>query len=209
MGRPARFQIAGIPQLISQRGHNRLPCFVAGDDFTAFSELLAESAAQYNCQILALVMVPESYWILAVPSDSTGISRMIQRTGRCFVRHSNTKYRREGTLWASRYSACLVEPSTPTLRQCSGFLRSLPTRKGIVAPGSEWPWMNFDESLPEPGETEQGCSDTTHQHILSVLKSGLVLGSETFQRSLASSRGIKVAAARPGRPPATTPEINL
>ncbi len=44
MARKPRFNIAGVPQHVIQRGHNREPCFYAIDDYHRYKTDLLEAA---------------------------------------------------------------------------------------------------------------------------------------------------------------------
>jgi len=198
MGRPTRFRLPGIPQLITQRGHNRLPCFLDGSDYAEFRSILSGSADAAACEVQALLMLPNAYWVLARPSDADGIARMMQRTGRCYVRYCNNKYRREGTLWASRYRACLVEPTEEAVGCCAAFLEQTPARAGVVAPGTEWPWL-FLEGISESIDTTQGDAGSFEQ-ISAALEKGLVYGSKAFRSRIASEAGIRTEPGLRGRP---------
>ena len=197
MGRPSRFRLPGIPQLITQRGHNRLPCFLDGADYSEFKKILDVSADSSGCEVLALLMVPNAYWVLAKPKEKDSVTRMIQRTGRCYVRYCNAKYRREGTMWASRYKACLIEPEPDSLRHCAAYLKQTPTRAGIVAPGISWPWLFQEEEHGECGRIE---NDDAFREISSMLDKGLVYGSIDFRMRIASDTGIRTGPGLKGRP---------
>ena len=196
MGRPRRFRLPDIPQLVSQRGHNRLPCFIDGNDFQLFKETLHESASRYDCRVEALLLLPESYWAVLLPSTEDGLALTLQRTGRLYVRHANRKYRRLGTLWAERYRACLVEPDPAWLGRVRHFLASMPKRRGMLAEGSEWPW--WQSSLPG-SEAEE--SETHMVTIQDSLRRGLVIGSEEFLADVSERSGQSATPRRRGRPP--------
>ena len=198
MGRPTRFRLPGIPQLISQRGHNRLPCFLDGSDYSEFKQALWDSADVSRCRIHALLMLPQAYWVLARPEEEDSIARMIQRTGRCYVRHCNAKYRREGTLWAGRYQACLVEPGHGYMQNCTDYLAATPARSGMVATGTRWPWLFLDEALE--AKMHDSIEDEQYEEVNNVLKMGLVLGSAGFRRKIARDCGIRTEPGTRGRP---------
>ena len=197
MGRPTRFKLPGIPQLITQRGHNRLPCFIDGEDYSLFRKILSESAETAACDIQALLMLPSAYWILARPTEPDGIARMIQRTGRCYVRHCNEKYRREGTLWASRYRACLIEPTQSSLQHCVAYLESMPAKIGVVSADRQWPWIFLGDGLKEGVSVEH---EAEFAAISSCLETGLVYGSEDFRRRIAIDAGVRTEPGLRGRP---------
>ena len=198
MGRPNRFKLTGVPQLLTQRGHNRLPCFLDGADYEFFMQSLWDSAEQAGTRIHATVLLPQAYWIMASPSTPDGVGRMVQRIGRCYVRYCNAKYRREGTLWAGRYQACLVEPSPEAMTECAQFLQSTPGRSGVTARGRTWPWTYFDDELP--GATDQGLDDDAYDRIAMLVRMGLVIGSESFRRRIAAEAGVRTEPGVRGRP---------
>ena len=198
MGRPNRFLLPGMPQLLRQRGHNRLPCFLEGADYEYFMETLRTSAEMAETSIHAAVLLPHAYWVLARPGTPDGIGRMIQRTGRCYVRFCNRKYRREGTLWAGRYQACLVEPSDEAMGNCLQYLRETPERSGLTAAGTPWPWSYFDEDLPAVSASPLDADG--YRHVTTVLRMGLVLGSNAFCEKVATESGLKTTPGVRGRP---------
>ena len=51
MSRKPRFTIAGIPQHVIQRGHNREPCFYAEGDYHRYKQDLQEAAERNQAQI--------------------------------------------------------------------------------------------------------------------------------------------------------------
>ena len=197
MGRPTRYKLSGIPQLITQRGHNRLPCFLDGSDYSVFKEILWKSAEAADCEIHAALMLPNAYWVLASPGDTDGISRLIQRTGRCYVRHCNEKYRREGTLWAGRYKACLVEPDQDIMQSCATFLLETPAKNGVIDSQGSWPWCFLQYEHDVDGVASP---DSSYEHISTILNMGLVLGSEKFRQEVALREGVRTAPGVRGRP---------
>jgi REP element-mobilizing transposase RayT len=197
MGRPSRFRLPGIPQLITQRGHNRLPCFLEGADYSEFRKILQESADSAACDVHGLLMLPTAYWVLANPAEGDGIARMMQRTGRCYVRYFNKKYRREGTMWASRYRACLIEPKPDSLQMCVAYLEHTPARAGVVAPGTTWPWLFLENSNADKNSLGD---EEAFKEISSILDKGLVYGSDHFRKRIALEAGVRTEPGVRGRP---------
>ncbi|AOY64485.1 hypothetical protein ABFO19_03125 [Xanthomonas citri pv. glycines] len=56
MARLPRFDLAGIPQHIVQRGNNRLPCFLDGDR-SRYLHLMHEALHATGCQLHAYVLM--------------------------------------------------------------------------------------------------------------------------------------------------------
>ncbi|MEM6483558.1 MAG: transposase [Pseudomonadota bacterium] len=190
-----RFQVAGVPQLVSQRGHNRLPCFSDGADFSRFNEVLRSSAEKYGCDIQAHLLLPDAYWAVLMPTEKHSISKTLQLTGRLFVQYTNKKYRREGTLWAERYRACPIEPTATYLASINRYLDVLPVNRGYGASG-KWPWMA--SSLPMVGT--KGLPSGEIETIDRALQSGAAYGSPEFVLDLEKQTGQRAVARRRGRP---------
>ena len=168
-----------------------------GADYSQFRDILGKSAEAAECEVLALLMLPNAYWVLAKPVNADGIARMMQRTGRCYVRYCNEKYRREGTLWASRYRACLVEPKQDTLQLFLEYLEHTPQRAGVVAPGTQWPWLFTASQDWKSGSATDGQS---YDAITATLEKGLVYGGDSFRKRIAAELGIRTEPGLRGRP---------
>ena len=57
MPRLARLDLADIPQHIVQRGHDRLPCFAAEEDYARYLMELRAAALKQGCAIHAYVLM--------------------------------------------------------------------------------------------------------------------------------------------------------
>lgn len=182
-----------MPQLVSQTGHNQLPCFTDGRDYQVFEEILAASALRYGCRVDAKVLLPVGYWVVLLPENDDSVARTIQRTGRIFVRYINSKYRRSGTLWAERYRACVIEPTDEYLGCVNLYLKSLPASRGYGGSQAAWPWMQSE--LPEPPQVV-----VDREAVHRALISGTVVGSSTFIALLESETGQRATLRARGRP---------
>ena len=105
MARLQRICPPGIPQHIIQRGNNRQVCFANDEDFAAYAHWLHESAQKYRVEIHAWVFMTNHIHLLATPRELGGVSHMMQRVGRHYVRYFNYTYRRSGTLWEGRFKS--------------------------------------------------------------------------------------------------------
>ena len=57
MPRRARLKLAGYPQHIVQRGHNRSVCFRQHSDFALYLGLLQELVRRFDCHMHAFVLM--------------------------------------------------------------------------------------------------------------------------------------------------------
>ena len=82
MARLPRYVIPGQPQHIIQRGNNRQAIFGAEEDYTVFSETLAEAAERFDLKIHAYVWMTNHVHLLATPMTEQSISKTFQSAGR-------------------------------------------------------------------------------------------------------------------------------
>jgi putative transposase len=98
MARLPRFDVAGIAQHVVQRGNDRLPCFAAELDYIRYLQDLRDAANANGCAIHAYVLMTNHVHLLATPSTTGAIGRMMKALGRRYVSYFNYRYRRTGTL---------------------------------------------------------------------------------------------------------------
>lgn len=142
MARLQRISLPGIPQHIIQRGNNRQICFAADTDFAAYAHWLRESSADYAVAIHAWVFMTNHVHILATPQEPGGLSRMMQRVGRHYVRYFNKKYQRSGTLWEGRFKSCVVDADSYLLA-CQRYIEMNPVRANMVADPANYQWSSY------------------------------------------------------------------
>jgi putative transposase len=98
MPRKPRFIIPGVPVHIVQRGRGREPVFYDEADYRIYLGRLKEAAEKYQCQIHAYVLITNHIHLLATPSDSQGITRMMHYIGRHYVPYINHTYGGNGSI---------------------------------------------------------------------------------------------------------------
>src|SRR5688500_14336845 len=99
MARKPRFNLAGIPQHIIQRGNNREPCFFAEADYQRYLADLHAALTRNACRLHAYVLMTNHVHLLMTPMTENGVSHLMQDLGRAYVLYINKRYRRTGTLW--------------------------------------------------------------------------------------------------------------
>lgn len=142
MARLQRLCPPGIPQHIIQRGNNRQVCFAADEDYAAYAHWLHESARKYRVAIHAWVFMTNHVHLLATPSELGGVSLMMQRVGRHYVRYFNHVYRRSGTLWEGRFKSCVVA-ADDYLLICQRYIELNPVRANMVGHPSDYRWSSY------------------------------------------------------------------
>ncbi len=117
MPRRARLDLPDIPQHIIQRGNDRQPCFFAQADYTRYRNSLRESALDVGCVVHAYVLMTNHVHLLATPTETGGVARMMQALGRRYVRYVNDTYHR--TKKGENISQTNHQASARFKRKCS------------------------------------------------------------------------------------------
>ena len=226
MARLPRFDLAGVPQHVVQRGNNRLPCFLDDEDRQRYLQCLRQALLRFGCRLHAYVLMSNHVHLLLTPNETGGVSRMMHTFARNYVGSFNGRHGRTGTLWEGRFKACLVDSGRYFLA-CSRYIELNPVRAWMVAQPGEHPWSSYggnadghvDSLLTPHSEYLRLGSDPASRasayralftevlpdqlvdEIRIHLQQQKVLGTDRF-RSWVEARSGQFAMVRPvGRPP--------
>lgn len=229
MARLPRFDLPGIPQHIIQRGNNRLPCFLDNDDRQRYLQLLRQAALACRCQLHAYVLIDNHVHMLATPTETGVVSRMMQMLGRGYVGQFNARHGRTGTLWEGRYKSCLVDGAGYVLA-CYRYIELNPVRAWMTESPDRFPWSSHGGNAlgkadalltPHPCYKALGRTPTermeayrsliadalpqsTVDEIRLYLKQQRALGRDTF-RSMVEAKTQRFAGIRAAHRPRTRP----
>ena len=142
MARLPRFILPDYPQHVIQRGNNRMAILHDEDDYWVLWATLRDAAARFHCAIHAYVLMPNHFHLLLTPHEPDGIGKLMQYTGRYYVKHANQRYARTGTLWDGRYRATLLDPARYLLPVCR-YVERNPVRAGLVAAPADYEWSSY------------------------------------------------------------------
>ena len=134
--------LPGVPAHIVQRGNNRGACFFTDEDCEFYLECLAQGLKRYRIRLHAYVLMTNHVHLLATPTDSDGISRLMQHVARRYVLYINRTYRRTGTLWEGRHKASLVQAETYLLT-CYRYIELNPVTAGMTASPDDYRWSSY------------------------------------------------------------------
>jgi len=137
-----RFDLAGIPLHIVQRGNNRLPCFLDDADRTRYLRALEEALPRHDCALHAWVLMANHVHLLVTPAGAGAISRMMHTLGSNYATCFTSRHGRTGTLCEGRSKACLVDTDTYLLR-CYRYIELNPVRAWMLSDPSEYQWSSF------------------------------------------------------------------
>ncbi len=225
MPRPARLNLPGVPQHITQRGNNRQTCFFADRDYRLYLDLLKEASRKHHCQVHAYVLMTNHVHLLVTPSTPTGVSLLIRDLGRDYVRTINKTHCRSGTLWEGRFKSSLVDSDRYCL-VCYRYIELNPVRAKMVKRPEEYPWSSFRSNAlgdidallsPHSVWLALDCDDQSRRkryiglfnttleeadvHAIRYnLRKGLPTGSEQFKRKIEAALSIKLGTGKRGRP---------
>ncbi|MDB4575682.1 transposase [bacterium] len=225
MPRKPRFNLAGVPQHVIQRGNNREPCFYSFQDYQHYLEYLKVSALNNDCRIHAYVLMKNQVHLLVTPMSENGIPQMMHALGGRYVKYINATHKRTGRLWEGRYKASLVD-SDMYLLTCMCYIELNPVRAGMVEHPAEYQWSSYQHNAQNPGTdfieihpvfsmlgdtaeermfVYRGLfqryieNDVIHK-IRDSLNKELVLGGPGFKDMIEDMKKRKNRSGKPGRP---------
>lgn len=228
MARHPRFDFAGIPQHVVQRGNNRLPCFLDEEDRQRYLQYLHRALRRFGCRLHAYVLMSNHAHLLLTPDETGGVSRLMHTFARNYAGLFNARHDRTGTLWEGRYKACLVDSGSYFLA-CSRYIELNPVRAWMVSEPGEHAWSSYGGNAgrrsdplltphpeylalgPDPAARAAAYSalfaDALPDDLVNAIRSHLqqqkVLGTDAFQ-SWVEARTGRFARTQPvGRPPRT------
>ncbi|MFA7431773.1 MAG: transposase [Rhodospirillaceae bacterium] len=161
--------------------------------------------------------------LLATPGEPGGVSRMMQRVGRHYVRYFNRVYRRSGTLWEGRFKSCMVAAEEYVL-VCQRYIELNPVRANMVPGPSNYRWSSYHcnglgksvrlwtphEEYLSLGNNEderlQAYQSLFKAHVEPAVtesirvatNQGLALGNERFKAEVEALTGRRVTARKRG-----------
>jgi putative transposase len=142
MARLPRFDLAGVPQHVVQRGNNRLPCFLDDEDRQRYLQCLRQALSRFGCRLHAYVLMSNHAHLLLTPDEAGGVSRLMHTFARNYVGSFNGRHGRTGTLWEGRFKSCLVDSERYFLT-CSRYIELNPVRAWMVAQPNEYAWSSY------------------------------------------------------------------
>jgi putative transposase len=210
MPRPPRFPQTGFPLHVVQRGNDRRRCFFEDGDFRFYLRSLGEAARRYQVLVHAYVLMTNHVHLLLTPLVVGAVSRAMQSVTSRYVKRVNARTGRVGTLWESRYRACLVDEDPYVLAVCRyNDLNPLSARN--VASPEEYPWSSYGalaglrsdplvarhcalELLGQPSSARyaswcaEGIATEELEHLRESTTRGVRLGSDEAPREVPSLR---------------------
>lgn len=211
--------------------HHQQQLFVDQADYQNFLSTLAEAARQHKVAVHAYVLLPDRVHLLATPSDSTGLSKMMQAIGRAYVPYFNARYQRAGSLWGGRFRATVLDAASYFI-DCAHFIEYLPVLTGAShdiaayswssyahhAGVERQPWLTdhpvywgmgntpFDREAAYQRHSAQPPDPALMASIEAATYKGWALGPDSFKAALGKLTDRRLQPVRRGRPRRVAPD---
>jgi putative transposase len=224
MPRRPRINLAGHPQHVVQRGHNREACFFADEDYLFYLHWLREGAKKFGCDVHAYALMTNHVHLLLTPQRPDAISRLMQSLGRRYAQYLNCVYRRSGSVWEGRFKASLIQ-AEDSLLICYRYIELNPVRADMVRDPGEYRWSSYrwhglgvsnelitdhplytglavDESERRAGYRalfRAHLDDEALDEIRKASNRSLPLGSDRFREQVEAALGRRVGLRQRGR----------
>ncbi len=185
MARLPRLSLAGQAHLASLYGHSAQPVFADDEDRRQFLAALREAALQQQVAINAYVLLANQVHLLLTPQTAAGLGALMQGLGRRYGAGFNRRHQRQGSLWAGRFCATVVQPG-PLLLEAMLFIDDHPVRSGLVAAAQDHFWCSARHQL-----------GLQRDPLISDGPAWWALGNTPFEREAAYRRLLAEGLARP------------
>ena len=146
MARLPRLALAGQAHLVALYGHSGQPVFLDDDDRHQFLAALRESALQQAVAVHAYVLLDTHVHLLLTPGTAPALGALMQGLGRRYVAGFNRRHGRQGTLWAGRFRATVVQAGAAVL-DAMLVIDHPPVRTGAVLAAQDQAWSSARQHL--------------------------------------------------------------
>lgn len=212
MARLPRLECPSFPHLIVQRVMSGVPLCVDEADQSWLWQCLLEAGRTHDVAVHAYVLMPDHFYVLATPAGAGALGAFMQSVGRRYVATYNRRHARQGSLWAGRFRATVIDPARYLL-DAMVFIESHPWQQEhqastpsavAIAPSSLGQHLNrrtdplisdhatfwalgntpFDREAAWRKRLEQGLSTESVAALAQAADKGWVRGDEAFVRLL-------------------------
>ncbi len=219
MARMARIVVPGLPHLVMQRGNRGQQVFFTAEDSLYYRSLLAEGCRAHGVACWAYCLMPGHVHLVLVPSDESGLRRVLGEVHRRYTRRLNRREGWTGYLWQGRFASCVLDE--PYCVQAARHVELDPQRAGLCARPEHWRWSSArahlegaDDPLVDVAPLlarvgdwraflDAGTPAATAKELEMHVRTGRPLGAAAFVRDLEQRVGRRLRRRRPGPKPRT------
>ena len=134
----ARLVTPRLPHHVTQRGNRRQQTFFCDEDYSAYTELMAQWSTERGVAIWAYCLMPNHIHLIAVPQSEDALARAIGEAHRRYTRRINFREKRRGYLWQGRFASFVMDK--PYLLAAARYVELNPVRAGLVREAGDWRW---------------------------------------------------------------------
>ena len=209
MARRRRYLPAQLSQHIVHRGNNRCDIFRDACDREVFLICLRDASAKHAVAVHNYVLMTNHFHVIATPSTSEGLPKMMHSMGGNYVRYFNRRHSRTGGLYEGRYGSFVIETERYLLK-CMRYVELNPVRAKMVAHPRDYEWSSYHanalgaeddlvqvhpfllEGQPDPivqraqyqALCEEELSDRDLAAVQKAARDGIALGSPQFVKDI-------------------------
>ena len=147
MPRQARKVFPGLPHHVVQRGNRRQDVFFCTEDREFYLELLRRYSEIYSVSTLAYCLMTNHVHFILVPSDITGLKRLLGVVNSQYALRINKRYRWQGHLWQERFFSCPLGDGY--LRAAVRYVELNPVRAKMVQLPQHYSWSSAHSRITD------------------------------------------------------------
>ena len=218
MARTGRIVIPNIPHHIVNRGNRRQNVFFGEDDYIQYLEILSKFCMMYEVKIISYCLMANHVHLIAIPSESSALSKAIGDTHQAYTRMVNFRHRWRGHLWQGRFFSCPMDE----LYTCrtARYIELNPYKAKVVKDFADYPYssagfhMGYRLSDPVVKEPyfaytakewrrfiEEATDEQEEKLIEQQTQTGKPMGEENFIKKMEKETGLDLSRKKPGPKP--------
>jgi putative transposase len=158
-----------------------------------FEQILRQLTNESNrlVQIIAYCLMPTHIHFILRQLKDNGISTSFGNTLNAYARYFNTKYKRQGPLWASRFKNVPVN-SDEQLLHLSRYIHLNPVSAGLVNNATQWEYSSYAEYITPDRITYPLCDFRSFINENPSHYSTFVNDHAGYQRELAKIKKLAI-----------------
>ncbi|MEO0263124.1 MAG: transposase [candidate division WOR-3 bacterium] len=134
-------------------------------------------------EIIAYCLMPTHIHLLLKQVAENGISIYMGRILNSYAKYFNTKYKRKGPLWESRFKSIEVE-TKEELYHLTRYIHLNPVTAYLVENPEDWNFSSYKEFINEKGVNEKICNFEEFLEINKDEYIDFVISRKDYQREL-------------------------
>ena len=144
--RPKRFREINHPYFVTSATLDRQPLFANPHSAAMFIDVLYWTRARYEYLLLAFVVMPDHFHLLAVPRGDDTISQLVRFIKGRFARLHNGDLSKQGAIWQASFHDRVARTETD-IEQFVAYIELNPVRAGLSEDPAAYPFSSANPAL--------------------------------------------------------------